>query len=668
LTRPAVHVRLLGPVTILRDGVELPLPASRKVRALLTLLAAIAPDAVTRSRLCELLWDVPNDPRGELRWCLSKLRSVLDDRGSRRIETRADAVALNLSDCFVDVTEITRTTEAGVEKLDLQQLRALHRLFVGEFAEGLEIDRNPQFTSWLSAQRRRFLAVHVAVLEQLVGRRDDSANESLEYLEKWLQLTPFDERAHELLLSALLRCGRVQEAEEHFAATIRAFETEGLEWLALRQRWLALRNSRSDKLSPVHVTSGISPQNVIRSATVDAPAPRRASVCVMPFLERTPGNVSGGGVGDGLTDDIITQLARLRVLRVIARGTVYALGERSIPPDEAGRLLNVDYVASGSVRRHKDRITVAVELAEAKTARIVWTEEFVHKVNDAPAASGEIGNRIVASIAEEIETAERNRAMLKAPQSLDGWEAFHRGLWHMYQFNDNDTDRAAHFFEMAVRHDPTFARAYAGLSFTHFQNAFLHRTAERDRHIELAFATACKSMVADDRDPAAHWAMGRAFWLRGRQQESLDELEKSVELSPNFALGHYTLGFVQCQSGDPRMAIASTDFSRQLSPFDPLMFGMLASRAIAHVRLGQYQDAADWAVKGAIRPNAHEHILAIAASCLAMAGRPDEAHTFIHSIRKRTPRYGVDDLLSAFRFSAETSALFRQHAQQVNLC
>src|SRR5690349_14925108 len=76
---PALEIRVLGPLTVLRDGVAVPLPRSRKVRALLGFLAA-TPGPVTRSRLCDLLWDVPNDPRGELRWCLSKVRTVIGDR------------------------------------------------------------------------------------------------------------------------------------------------------------------------------------------------------------------------------------------------------------------------------------------------------------------------------------------------------------------------------------------------------------------------------------------------------------------------------------------------------------------------------------------------------------------------------------------------------------
>ena len=276
----------------------------------------------------------------------------------------------------------------------------------------------------------------------------------------------------------------------------------------------------------------------------------------MPFADGSPVPGSRGGPADALAHDVITRLAQLRSLFVIAQGTVFALHERNVGPEEAGRMLNVDYVVSGSVRRQGKRITVAVELAETRTARIVWAEIFNCKVDDTFVVLDEIGNRIVASIASEIEMIERNRAILKPPSSLDAWEAHHCGLWHMYRFNQADNERARHFFETAVRLDPTFARAYAGLSFTHFQNAF-QGWAEREPEVERAFEAAGQSLMVDDRDPAAHWAMGRALWLRGQHDESVVELERSVDLSPNFALGHYTLAFVGSQAGDARAAIAS---------------------------------------------------------------------------------------------------------------
>ena len=108
--------------------------------------------------------------------------------------------------------------------------------------------------------------------------------------------------------------------------------------------------------------------------------------------------------------------------------------------------------------------------------------------------------------------------------------------------------------------------------------------------------------MADDRDPAAHWAMGRALWLRGHHDQSIVELERAIDFSPNFALGHYGLALVHSKAGDPDTAIASSDRARYLSPFDPLLFAMLAVRAMALVRLGRFEEAAAWGVKAAARP------------------------------------------------------------------
>jgi tetratricopeptide (TPR) repeat protein len=237
----------------------------------------------------------------------------------------------------------------------------------------------------------------------------------------------------------------------------------------------------------------------------------------------------------------------------------------------------------------------------------------------------------------------------------------------MYRFEAGDNEQAHHFFQRAVKLDPTFARAHAGLSFTHFQNAFLHRTADRQREVDLALATAGQSLIVDDRDPAAHWAMGRALWLRGDQDQSLVELERTVDLSPNFAVGHYTLAFVHSQSGDANAAVRAADHSRQLSPFDPLLFAMLATRALALMRLGQLEEAANWALSGASRPNAHVHVQAIAVHCLAAADRVDEARTLMGQIHRAHPGYGVRDFLTAFRLAPDGEDIVRRAAKAVGM-
>jgi DNA-binding SARP family transcriptional activator len=659
------EVRVLGPVGVSRGGAPVPLPRSRKVRALLGYLS-LSPSAVSRSRLCALLWDVPNDPRGELRWCLSKLRGVMDDPERRRVITsEGNLIALDLADGVVDALEVERLAGGGIENASSESLAELCARFGGELLEGIEIDGTPEFTGWVTAQRQRYRATHGAALRELVARAPAGSDEGFRWLEAWLQIAPFDQRPHEAMLEGLVRSGRLRDAEQHAAATIRSFEQEGLDWAPLRDAWHGLRRAaEGTRGAPEASAASVTVVAAEVPAPSEAPRRRRASVAVMPFADDVPR--AARRVADGLTEDIITRLAKLRVLFVIARGTVYALRERGVGVEEAGRLLNVEYVVSGSVRRQGDRVSVVVELVETEGARIVWTDELDGVADDTFSVLDAIVDRIVAAIAEEIEAAEVNRALLKPPSSLDAWESYHRGLWHMYRFNQKDNHDAELLFQSAIRLDPTFARAYAGLSFTHFQNAFLDLRPDRARQIELAFEAAGHSVGADDRDPAGHWAMGRALWLRGVEGESFAELQRSIELSPNFALGHYTLGWFHSQTGDPRTAIEATNHSRELSPFDPLQFAMLASRALAHLRLGELEEAADWAVRATGRPNAHAHILAIAAECMALVNRRDEGRRFVARIRERIPSYDIEHLLRAFRFDADTEHRLRSSARQID--
>jgi DNA-binding SARP family transcriptional activator/TolB-like protein/tetratricopeptide (TPR) repeat protein len=659
------EVRLLGPLSVRRDGAAVTLPKSRKVRALFAYLA-LSPRPVTRGALCELLWDVPDDPRGELRWCLSKLRGIVDTPPHSRVVTRDDSVSLDLSDGFIDALDVAQATQFGLEAAPLERLRDLAALFAGDLLEGLEIDRSPSFSQWLLGQRRRFRGCRIAVIERLVACAPEA--ERLGHIETWVELAPFDRTVHGLLVEALARRGRFAEVDQHLATTAELFEAEGLDALSIPSRpppspgETVAASNEPTHLAPARTAmpDGKLPQEQPSMTT----AARRASIAVMPFLDQAPSSAAPGNLATALAHDVITRLAKLRSLFVIAQGSVFALHERRIGAHEAAGMLSVDYVVSGSIRQTGQRLSVAVDLVETRSARILWAESFGGSLDDAFLVLDEIGDRIVASIANEIETTERNRAILRPPSCLDAWEAHHRGLWHAYRFNPRDNEAARHFFETAVSLDPTFSRAFAGLSFTHFQSAF-QGWAERDRQIEQAYEFAGRSLMADDRDPAAHWAMGRALWLRGRHASAIEELETSVELSPNFAQGHYSLSFIQSQDGDPAAAIASSDHSRRLSPFDPLLFGMLGARAMALVRLGRYEEAADWGVRAASRPNAHAQILAIAAFSLSLAGRLEEARLHLSKIHETLPHYGVNDFLTAMQFTPEAEQIFRGAAARI---
>ena len=150
----SLQLRMLGTLSVSQDGRALELPASRKVRALLAYLA-LTPRATPRVRISRLLWDTASDPRGELRWALSKLRGVL---GAARVGSSEDFIQLDLADARIDALEVQRAAQAGIARLELPRARDLLALFDGEFLEGLELDSSLELTSWVIAQRRRFAA------------------------------------------------------------------------------------------------------------------------------------------------------------------------------------------------------------------------------------------------------------------------------------------------------------------------------------------------------------------------------------------------------------------------------------------------------------------------------------------------------------------------------
>src|SRR6185437_1447954 len=254
------------------------------------------------------------------------------------------------------------------------------------------------------------------VLERLV--QIAAGEEVFSDLEAWLNLAPFDKRVHEALLTALAQRGRIQDGEAHLKSTARLFDAEGLDHAPIRDLWrTAMAGANRSAVTSSAVPASAAAANEEQLGKADPP--RRASVAVMPFAGAVDKAVFSGDVGGNLVYDVISRLAKLRNLFVIAQGTVFALSERQVEPQEAGRILNVDYVVSGTAQRRGNRLAVAVELTETRTARILWAEVYDLTSDDTFLILENIGDQIVSSVANEIETTERNRAILKPPNSLN---------------------------------------------------------------------------------------------------------------------------------------------------------------------------------------------------------------------------------------------------------
>jgi DNA-binding SARP family transcriptional activator len=221
----AIELRFLGDLAVLRDGERLPLPPSKKTRALLAWLALNA-GPVRRERLCELFWDVPDDPRGSLRWSLSKLRRLVDDERERIIADRTH-VRFDASDVAIDVTALHDLVERNLEAATIEALEDAASRFQGNLLEGLELSSLHEFHGWCVTERERTARAQITLLRTLIERLGDAAERVLPHARRLVALDPYDAEARAALIRRLVSLGRAEEAEQQYRLGTRLLKEVG---------------------------------------------------------------------------------------------------------------------------------------------------------------------------------------------------------------------------------------------------------------------------------------------------------------------------------------------------------------------------------------------------------------------------------------------------------
>lgn len=377
----------------------------------------------------------------------------------------------------------------------------------------------------------------------------------------------------------------------------------------------------------------------------------RPSLAVLPF-RFVGGEPRFAALATALPDELIADLSRLRWLFVTARGSSFRLRAPDSDFGDIGRLLGVRYCLWGTVEVAGPRLVVVVELVDTRDGGIVWADRFAARVDDVHLVREQIRAQVLTSLEIQIPMHEASLARLVAVENLDAWSAYHLGLQHLYRFNRRDNAASADLFQRALALDFRFARAHAGLSFVHFQSAFMHYTDDVAAAIGQARACAERGLEFDPLDPFVNFTMGRTYWLQGALDTSLGWLERATSVSPSFAQGIYARGWTEAMAGRSAESLEHVDLAMRLSPIDPLHYAMLATRGCAHLMAGEDAEAARWVERGARSPGAHVLIAMVAAATHALAGDTVRAAFWANNVRERSPELTRADFFRAFPIQA----------------
>ncbi len=391
---------------------------------------------------------------------------------------------------------------------------------------------------------------------------------------------------------------------------------------------------------PVRVYA-ISPGAKGTKPDIHSPTPDKPSIAVLPF-DNLSGDTDQDFIGDGLVEDIITSLSRIRTFFVIARNSTFHYKGTSPDIRQVANELGVRYVLEGSVRKAGERIRITAQLIDGASGNHVWAERYDRKFEDLFALQDEITGMIVAQMEPELGRAEYERVKTEPTENLDAWELFHRGIAHIFRRTKEDVLEARRLFEQAIERDPNFSSAHAGKAWTYAQDSILDLT-DADRETALRAAETAVSL--DDRDHFAHIAIGQTLPPERQNDDAIAAYREAIRINPSCALAHSLLGMSLTRSGRAEEAIPHMEEAIQLSPADPGIGPFYARLSAAHFYLGQYDQTVEKGRIG-IRKTVPWPGYTYMIAALGHLGRTEEARHAREDLEKKRPGITLDFIRS----------------------
>ena len=357
------------------------------------------------------------------------------------------------------------------------------------------------------------------------------------------------------------------------------------------------------------------------------PLPDRPSIAVLPFAN-LGGDPDQDYFADGISEDLITGLAQIRWLFVIARNSSFVYKHRAVDVKQVSRELGVRYVLEGSVRRSGTQLRVTAQLVDAVTGVHHWAERYDRELGEIFAVQDEITRSVAGAIEPHLLAAEGYRALARSPDDLDAWELVARSQVHAWRLTWPDYEKAIVALESAVERYPDYAPARSLLGFC--QVFAVHMGwVDRDPWLRTGRQHAIRSIALDDRNAWGHIALGYSALMERRTEESIAAFGRAVTLNPSSAAAHSHLSRAYAFAGRDREAIAHGEDAIRLSPLDPDMALFLGAIAVAHYTAGRYAETARFTTQALrLRPG-FQGAQRLRCASLAQLGRVEEARAFL---------------------------------------
>jgi TolB-like protein/class 3 adenylate cyclase len=378
--------------------------------------------------------------------------------------------------------------------------------------------------------------------------------------------------------------------------------------------------------------------------------PDKPSIAVLPFKNMS-GDPEQEYFADGMVEEIITALSRIRWLFVIARNSSFTYKGKAVDIKQVGRELGVRYVLEGSLRKAGDRIRITGQLIDTSSGMHLWADRFDGALEDVFDLQDRVTASVVGAIAPKLERAEIERAKRKPTESLNAYDYFLRGIASIHENTRESCDEALRLFKNAMELDPGFASAFGLAARCYTRRRANGWTVDRDKERVEVVRLARRAAFLGKDDPVTLCSAGFALaMVAGDVEDGAALIDRSLALDPNMAMAWHFSGLVRLWLGEAGIALDHHMCAMRLSPLDPLIGQMQTGVAHAHFVLGRHEEAAVWA--GRATRDLPNWIPAkiVASASAAFCGRLTEARAICAQLRKLDPALRVSTLRERIPF------------------